>query len=95
MKLPNNGRIRERILFENKNIALALEENAIRRGPHPAIIEGAKTITYQELDPMVRRVAGHLADQGVGEGSIIGVGAAVVKDVDPGSTVVGVPAKPI
>jgi acyl-coenzyme A synthetase/AMP-(fatty) acid ligase len=60
-------------LFENKNIALALEENAIRRGPHPAIIEGAKTITYQELDPMVRRVAGHLADQGVGEGSIIGV----------------------
>ena len=31
----------------------------------------------------------------LGEGSIIGVGAAVVKDVEPRTTVVGVPAKPI
>lgn len=60
-------------MFENKNIALALEENARRRGSHPAIIEGARSITYQELDPMVRRIAGVLSDQGVGEGSIIGV----------------------
>jgi acetyltransferase EpsM len=31
----------------------------------------------------------------LGKGSVVGVGAAVVKDVDPGDTVVGVPAKPI
>ena len=31
----------------------------------------------------------------LGEGAVVGVGAAVVKDVEPGTTVVGVPAKPI
>ena len=31
----------------------------------------------------------------IGEGATIGVGAAVVKDVLPYTTVVGVPAKPI
>ena len=31
----------------------------------------------------------------LGKGSVIGVGAAVIKDVEPGTTVVGVPAKPI
>ena len=31
----------------------------------------------------------------LGEGSVIGVGAAVIKDVNPGDVVVGVPAKPI
>ena len=31
----------------------------------------------------------------IGEGSTIGVGAAVISDVDPNTTVVGVPAKPI
>jgi acyl-coenzyme A synthetase/AMP-(fatty) acid ligase len=60
-------------LFNNKNIALALEENARRRSSHPAIIEGTKTITYQELEPLVRRIAGHLSDQGVRQGSIVGV----------------------
>ena len=60
-------------MIEDKNIALALEENASRRGAHPAIIEGTRTITYRELDPIVRRIAGHLSDQGVGEGSIVGV----------------------
>lgn len=60
-------------LFNNKNIALALEENAHRRKNHPAIIEGSKTISYQELDPIVRRIAGHLSDQGIEQGSIIGI----------------------
>ena len=31
----------------------------------------------------------------LGEGSVVGVGAAVVKDVNPGDVVVGIPAKPI
>ena len=31
----------------------------------------------------------------LGKGSVIGVGAAVIKDVEPGTTVVGVPAKPL
>ena len=31
----------------------------------------------------------------LGKGSVVGVGAAVVKDVTPGDVVVGVPAKPI
>ncbi len=60
-------------MFEIKNIARALDENAVRRGDHPAIIEGSKKISYRELDPMVRRIAGHLADQGIGEGSIVGI----------------------
>jgi acyl-CoA synthetase (AMP-forming)/AMP-acid ligase II len=60
-------------LIEDKNIAQALEENAARRGSHPAIIEGSRTITYQELDPLVRCIAGHLSDQRIGEGSIVGV----------------------
>ena len=60
-------------MLSNKNLALALEENARRRGRHPAIIEGERTITYRELDDHVRRIAGHLGDQGIGEGSIVGV----------------------
>ncbi len=60
-------------MADHKNIALALEENAKGRAAHPAIIEGSRTISYQELDPLVRRIAGHLSDQGIGEGSIVGV----------------------
>ena len=60
-------------LLNNQNVALALEENARRRSAHPAIIEGDRCITYQELDQLVRRIAGHLAAQGVGEGSIVGL----------------------
>jgi acyl-CoA synthetase (AMP-forming)/AMP-acid ligase II len=60
-------------LLDNKNIALALEENAGRRASHPAIIEGDRTIPYSELDSLVRRIAGHLGDQGIGEGAIVGV----------------------
>jgi sugar O-acyltransferase (sialic acid O-acetyltransferase NeuD family) len=31
----------------------------------------------------------------LGKGSVVGVGAAVIKDVEPNTTVVGVPAKPL
>ena len=60
-------------MLNNQNVALALEENARRRGTHPAIIEGERTITYGELDALVRRIAGHLAAAGVREKSIVGL----------------------
>lgn len=60
-------------MFADKNIATALEENARRRGTHPAIIDGKRSIDYRELDSLVRRIAGHLSDNGVGDGSIVGV----------------------
>ena len=60
-------------MLADKNVALALEENAARRPRHPAIIDGDETLTYLEIDIKVRRLAGHLTDLGVGEGSIVGV----------------------
>ena len=60
-------------MLHNKNIALALEENAKRRGNHPAIINGAKVISYRDLDIAVKKIAGHLKDQNVKEGALIGV----------------------
>jgi len=60
-------------MFEAKNIALALDENAIRRGNHPAIIEGERSISYRALSPMVQRIAGHLANLGVRENDTVGI----------------------
>ena len=60
-------------MFSGKNLAIALEENATRRGSHPAIVDGSRTITYGEFDLLVRRTAGHLANYGVSSGSIVGV----------------------
>jgi len=55
------------------NIADALTEHAERRPDHPALIDGARTITYRELDRLVRRTAAHLATLGAGQGDIVGV----------------------
>lgn len=55
------------------NIADALTEHTERRPDHPALIDGARTITYRELDPLVRRTAAHLATLGAGQGDIVGV----------------------
>lgn len=55
------------------NIASALEQNAARRGTHPAIIEGGRTHTYRGLDKQVRQIADHLATLGAGAGTLIGV----------------------
>ena len=67
-------------MLHNKNIALALEENAKRRGNHPAIINGAKVISYRDLDIAVKKIAGHLKDQNVEEGALIGVCLPDTKD---------------
>ncbi len=55
------------------NIADALTEHAERRPDHPAIVDGARTITYADLDPLVHRTAAHLGALGVGPGDIVGV----------------------
>jgi len=64
-------------VFEGRNIARAIEDNASRRGLHPAIIEDGKTITYAELDRRVRKTADYLkacgaADNSAGD-TIVGV----------------------
>jgi len=60
-------------LLYNKNIALALEENAKRRGSHPAIIDGPQVLSYRNLDITVKKISGHIKDQNIEEGNIIGV----------------------
>jgi len=60
-------------LLYDKNIALALEENAKRRGSHPAIIDSSKTISYHDLNTTVQKIAGYIKDQNIKEGDIIGV----------------------
>jgi len=60
-------------LLYDKNIALALEENAKRRGNHPAIIDSSKTISYHDLNISVQKIAGYIKDQKIKDGDIIGV----------------------
>ena len=60
-------------MLHNKNIALALEENAKRRGGHPAIIDGPRTFSYRDLDIKVRKITKHIRNQNIKEGSIVGV----------------------
>jgi acyl-CoA synthetase (AMP-forming)/AMP-acid ligase II len=67
-------------VLSGKNIALSLEENALRRGSHPAIIDGGKTTSYRELDGLVKRTSEHLKQQGAAEGAIIGVGLKDTSD---------------
>jgi acyl-CoA synthetase (AMP-forming)/AMP-acid ligase II len=56
-----------------ENVADAIFHNARRRPAHPAIIDGARTISYAELAELVLRTAGHLEDIGARPGDIIGV----------------------
>lgn len=55
------------------NIADRLTEHAARRPDHPAIIDGARTINYAELDPLIRRTAAHFAALGIGQGDLVGL----------------------
>ena len=60
-------------MFEGKNIARSIEENAARRGRHPAIIEGGKSVSYSDLDVRVRKTADYLKSSGVADGDIVGI----------------------
>ena len=55
------------------NVADGIFHNARRRPSHPAIVDGARTITYAELAGLISRTAGHLADVGTRPGDMIGV----------------------
>ena len=55
------------------SVADGIFHNARRRGSHPAIVEGTRTITYLELALLVRKTAGRLRDIGAKPGDIIGV----------------------
>src|SRR5215470_20427894 len=55
------------------NIADGIFHNARRRPSHPAIVDGARTLTYAELAGLISRTAGHLAKIGTQPGDMIGV----------------------
>ena len=56
-----------------RNLADILANHARRRPNHPAVISDIGTVTYGELDPLVRRVAGHLERHGIGRGDVVGL----------------------
>src|SRR5882672_2603144 len=55
------------------NVADAIFHNARRRPSHPAIVDGARTITYAELAPLLSKTAGYLSGIGAKPGDIVGV----------------------
>jgi acyl-CoA synthetase (AMP-forming)/AMP-acid ligase II len=55
------------------NVADGIFHNARRRGTHPAIVEGTRTIDYRELALLVRKTAGQLREIGAKPGDIVGV----------------------
>ena len=55
------------------NVADAIFHNARRRPSHPAIIDGARTITYAELAGLIAKTSGHLENIGAQAGDIVGV----------------------
>jgi sugar O-acyltransferase (sialic acid O-acetyltransferase NeuD family) len=66
-------------------------------GDHVILNPGAHVTGGVTLGDGVMVGAGAVVRQGttVGVGAVIGAGAVVVDDVDPGTTVVGVPARPL
>jgi hypothetical protein len=55
------------------NVSDAIFHNARRRPSHPAIIDGARTITYAELAGLIAKTSGHLENVGARAGDIVGV----------------------
>ena len=55
------------------NLADMISHQARRRSGHPAIVEADAVITFGELDPLVRRAAAWLMDQGARAGDVVGL----------------------
>lgn len=60
-------------MLTERNVAAWLDDHAIRRPRHAAIVERDSSIAYAVLAPRVRRTARHLKNQGVNPGDIVGV----------------------
>ena len=58
------------------NLAAALDHHARARPNHPAIVEGARVVTYGELANLVRGYAAWLIELGLKPGDIVGVALA-------------------
>jgi acyl-CoA synthetase (AMP-forming)/AMP-acid ligase II len=57
----------------NRNIAAFLDDHAVRRARHAAIVEGENVLRYADLNPLVKRTARYLGRSGVSSGDIVGV----------------------
>ena len=55
------------------NVADILSEHARTRPHHPAIEDGARTVTYGELDKLVDAAAANLQAAGIGRGDLVAV----------------------
>lgn len=55
------------------NICDPISQQAITRPEIPAIIDGERTVSYRELDWLVRKTAAHLIDRGVAPGDVVGL----------------------
>ncbi len=75
----------------------AIVEHDCLVGDHSHIATGAKLAGNVSVGRATMIGAGAVIKQGVsiGDGSLVGAGAVVISDVQPGSTVIGVPAKPL
>ncbi len=60
-------------MYSNRNIASLLDEHAIRRSRHAAIVEGEWVLTYEKLATLVKRTGRQLQRCGIAEGDIVGV----------------------
>lgn len=57
-----------------KNLAMLVDQHAHSRPTHPAICWQDETISYAQFAKMVRQYADSLADSGVHQGSLVGIG---------------------
>ena len=73
----------------------AIVEHDCVAGDHVHIATGARLASTVRVGAMAHIGAGATVRQGIsiGEGAIVGAGAVVVKDVEPWTVVVGVPAR--